>query len=154
MRKLLEGKRDMLCVECEKRIPLWDRLEELFSSPEILEKVRQLQEQSSRELSKGNPGARPRRRCHLHGRPRRSNLPRIRRKQQRRRRSVQRRRGNPRPRPLHLNPAPTSPLADRVQSQSSRHRKSGGSPQPPDALSPGRTQSATTCGRPRWRIGP
>jgi small GTP-binding protein len=54
MRKLLEGKRDMLCVECEKRIPLWDRLEELFSSPEIREKVRQLQEQSSRELSKEN----------------------------------------------------------------------------------------------------
>jgi len=46
MKKLEEGKQDILCVDCEKRIPLWDELEELFASPEMKERVRQLQEQS------------------------------------------------------------------------------------------------------------
>jgi small GTP-binding protein len=46
MRKLEEGKKDILCVNCEKRIPLWDQLEELFASQEMKERVRKLQEQS------------------------------------------------------------------------------------------------------------
>lgn len=47
MRKLEEGKKDVLCVDCEKRVPLWDRMEELFASPEIKQRVRELQEQSA-----------------------------------------------------------------------------------------------------------
>lgn len=47
MRKLVEGKEDIVCVNCEKRIPLWDRLEELFASDETKERVRRLQEQSA-----------------------------------------------------------------------------------------------------------
>lgn len=47
MRRLNEGKKDILCVNCEKRLPLWDELEELFASPEIRQRVRELQEQSA-----------------------------------------------------------------------------------------------------------
>ncbi len=50
MRKQAEGKKRILCVDCEKRIPLWDDLEELFASPEMKQKVRKLQEESDREL--------------------------------------------------------------------------------------------------------
>jgi hypothetical protein len=49
MRKLEEGKKDILCVNCDdpaKRIPLWDELEELFASPELKEKVRSLRKRS------------------------------------------------------------------------------------------------------------
>jgi WD40 repeat protein len=47
MRRLTEGKEDILCVQCEKRIPLWDKLEELFASPEVQHSVRELQKQSA-----------------------------------------------------------------------------------------------------------
>ncbi len=47
MRKLDEGKRDVLCVNCEKRVPLWDRMEELFASPETKQRVRELEAQSA-----------------------------------------------------------------------------------------------------------
>jgi hypothetical protein len=47
MRKKAEGKKNILCVNCEKRIPLSDKLEELFASPEIKQQVRVLQEQST-----------------------------------------------------------------------------------------------------------
>ncbi len=47
MKKLEEGKKDILCVDCEKRIPLWDQLEELFASPETKQRVRELEKQSS-----------------------------------------------------------------------------------------------------------
>jgi small GTP-binding protein len=40
----------ILCVECEKRVPLWDELEECFASPEVQRRVRELQEQSAHEL--------------------------------------------------------------------------------------------------------
>ena len=46
MRKLAEGKKSILCVDCEKRIPLWDRMEDLFNSPDLKQHVRALQEQS------------------------------------------------------------------------------------------------------------
>jgi hypothetical protein len=49
-RKLAEGKRDILCVNCEDRITLWDELEELFASDEIRERVRLLREQSAAVL--------------------------------------------------------------------------------------------------------
>ncbi|HWA24586.1 MAG TPA: TIR domain-containing protein [Lacunisphaera sp.] len=50
MRKLAEGKRDILCANCDdpaKRVPLWDKLEELFASPETKRQVRELEEQST-----------------------------------------------------------------------------------------------------------
>ncbi|MEK7405358.1 MAG: DUF4365 domain-containing protein, partial [Acidobacteriota bacterium] len=47
MRKLMEGKKDILCVSCEDRVPLWDQMEELFASPEMQQRVRELQEQSA-----------------------------------------------------------------------------------------------------------
>jgi hypothetical protein len=49
MKKLEEGKKDILCVNCDdlaKRIPLWDQMEEMFASPEMKQRVRELQEQS------------------------------------------------------------------------------------------------------------
>ncbi|HEY0511752.1 MAG TPA: TIR domain-containing protein [Thermoanaerobaculia bacterium] len=46
MRRLEEGRKDILCVSCEKRVPLWDELEELFASPEVKQRVHELQEQS------------------------------------------------------------------------------------------------------------
>ena len=47
MRKLAEGKKDILCVDCEKRLPLWDELEELFASDQTKQRVRELEEQSA-----------------------------------------------------------------------------------------------------------
>jgi hypothetical protein len=47
MRKLAEGKKDILCVDCEKRIPLWDEMEELFASDRIRQRVREMEKQSS-----------------------------------------------------------------------------------------------------------
>ncbi len=47
MRRLDEGKQGILCVNCERRIPLWDQLEELFASPEMKQRVHDLQEQSA-----------------------------------------------------------------------------------------------------------
>lgn len=46
MRKLDEGKKDIVCVDCENRIPLWDELEQYFASEEVHEKVRELELQS------------------------------------------------------------------------------------------------------------
>ena len=50
MKKLAQGKKDIPCVNCDdsqRRIPLWDELEELFASPELKQQVAELQEQSS-----------------------------------------------------------------------------------------------------------
>jgi small GTP-binding protein len=47
MKKLEEGKKDILCVACEKRVPLWDELEDLFASPEMKQRVYELQKQSA-----------------------------------------------------------------------------------------------------------
>ncbi len=49
MRKLAEGTKDIPCVNCDdpkKRIRLWDEMEELFASPEMKSKVRELHERS------------------------------------------------------------------------------------------------------------
>lgn len=40
----------ILCVGCEKRVPLWEDLEVCFASPEVQKRVRELQEESKREL--------------------------------------------------------------------------------------------------------
>jgi small GTP-binding protein len=37
----------IICAECEKRVPLWDELEEYFASPETKQQVRELEEQSA-----------------------------------------------------------------------------------------------------------
>jgi small GTP-binding protein len=37
----------IICSKCEKRVPLWDDLEQCFASPEMQERVRELQEQSA-----------------------------------------------------------------------------------------------------------
>lgn len=50
MKKLEQGKRDVPCINCddpEKRVPLWDELEELFASPEMKQQVHELQKQSA-----------------------------------------------------------------------------------------------------------
>jgi hypothetical protein len=50
MKRLDEGKKDILCVNCDdpkKRVPLWDQMEELFASQEAKQQVRELQEQSA-----------------------------------------------------------------------------------------------------------
>lgn len=47
MKKLAEGKKNILCVNCEKRIPLMDTLEELFASPSTKQQVTTLQEESA-----------------------------------------------------------------------------------------------------------
>ena len=37
----------IICAECEKRVPLWDEMEEYFASPETKQQVRELEEQSA-----------------------------------------------------------------------------------------------------------
>ena len=37
----------IICVECEKRVPLWDEMEEYFASQETRQRVRELEEQSA-----------------------------------------------------------------------------------------------------------
>ena len=36
---------------CEQRVPLWDEMEQCFASPEIQQRVRDMQEESAIELS-------------------------------------------------------------------------------------------------------
>jgi DNA-directed RNA polymerase subunit RPC12/RpoP len=43
VRRLAAGKRDILCVSCEKRIPLWDQMEQLFGSDDVKQLVRKLE---------------------------------------------------------------------------------------------------------------
>lgn len=40
----------IICSNCEKRVPLWDELEECFANPETKQQVRKLQEESAIEL--------------------------------------------------------------------------------------------------------
>ncbi len=50
MQKVMRGKTVMptiLCSQCEKRVPLWDKLEQWFASPEVQQRVRKLQDQSA-----------------------------------------------------------------------------------------------------------
>jgi small GTP-binding protein len=37
----------IICVGCEERVPLWDELEQCFASPEIQQRVRDMQEESA-----------------------------------------------------------------------------------------------------------
>jgi WD40 repeat protein len=45
-KRLHEGKQDILCVDCEKRVPLWDLIEEKFASDEFRQRVRELEERA------------------------------------------------------------------------------------------------------------
>jgi hypothetical protein len=52
--KFRKGKEDpptIICVGCEQRVSLWDEMEQCFASPEIQQRVRNLQEESAIELS-------------------------------------------------------------------------------------------------------
>ena len=49
MRRLAEGKQSIICVNCEKYVPLWDQLEQT-ASLDIQERVRQLEQQSATKL--------------------------------------------------------------------------------------------------------
>jgi hypothetical protein len=40
----------IICVGCEKRVPLWDEMEQCFASPEIQQRVRDMQEEAKVEL--------------------------------------------------------------------------------------------------------
>ena len=40
VKRLLAGKKTILCVDCEKRVPLWDELEDRFASDDLREAVR------------------------------------------------------------------------------------------------------------------
>ena len=44
----------IICVECLKQVPLWDELEQCFASPQIRQRVRDLQEETTIVLSNQN----------------------------------------------------------------------------------------------------
>jgi hypothetical protein len=47
LRKVKKETPSIICVGCENRVPLWDEMEECFASPEILQRVRDMQEESA-----------------------------------------------------------------------------------------------------------
>jgi small GTP-binding protein len=51
LRKSSEETPSIICVGCEKRVPLWDEMEQVFASPEIQQQVRNMQEEAAIELS-------------------------------------------------------------------------------------------------------
>ena len=46
IRKSKEEPPSIICVGCEQRVPLWDEMEQSFASPEIQQRVRDMQEES------------------------------------------------------------------------------------------------------------
>ena len=50
-RKGKEEPPSIICVGCEQRVPLWDEMEQCFASPEIQQRVRDMQEESAIVLS-------------------------------------------------------------------------------------------------------
>ncbi len=50
-RKGKEKPPSIICVGCEQRVQLWDEMEQSFASPEIQQRVRDMQEESTIELS-------------------------------------------------------------------------------------------------------
>ena len=56
MKKLEAGKKSVVCIECEKRVPLWDDLEDRFASDELREQVRLLDQQANRVLDNESKG--------------------------------------------------------------------------------------------------
>jgi len=50
--RLDRGLKDILCVNCEKRVPLWDLIEEKFASAEFQRRVPELEEQATAAIDK------------------------------------------------------------------------------------------------------
>ncbi len=50
-RKAKQEAPTIICAGCEKRVPLWDEMEQCFASPEIQRRVREMQEESAIVLS-------------------------------------------------------------------------------------------------------
>ena len=50
LERLNRGLKDILCVNCEQRVPLWDLIEEKFASPEFQQRVRELEEQATARI--------------------------------------------------------------------------------------------------------
>jgi small GTP-binding protein len=46
LERLNRGLKDILCVNCERRVPLWDLIEEKFASEEFQKRVRELEEEA------------------------------------------------------------------------------------------------------------
>jgi small GTP-binding protein len=46
LERLNRGLQDILCVNCEKRVPLWDLIEQKFASTEFQQRARELEEQA------------------------------------------------------------------------------------------------------------
>ncbi len=49
-KKLIQGKKEIICVDCEKQVPLWDLTEEKFASEETQVTVRAMEEQARRAI--------------------------------------------------------------------------------------------------------
>jgi WD40 repeat protein len=49
-KRLSEGKKDILCLDCEKRVPLIDQIEKKFASRKFLEMVLEMDAQAKRKL--------------------------------------------------------------------------------------------------------
>lgn len=49
-RRAMGEKPSIICVGCEQRVPLWDEMEQCFASPEIQQRVRDMQEEANIEL--------------------------------------------------------------------------------------------------------
>ncbi|HKQ77659.1 MAG TPA: TIR domain-containing protein [Blastocatellia bacterium] len=45
-KRLATGKKEIVCVDCEKQVPLWDLIEEKFASEETQARVREMDEQA------------------------------------------------------------------------------------------------------------
>ena len=56
MEKMEVGKKSVVCIECEKRVPLWDDLEDRFASDELREQVRLLDQQVNLVLDNESKG--------------------------------------------------------------------------------------------------
>jgi WD40 repeat protein/GTPase SAR1 family protein len=50
LERLNEGKKDILCVKCEKRVPLWDLIEQKFASEASIKRVRLMEEQARNSI--------------------------------------------------------------------------------------------------------
>ena len=49
-KKLIQGRKEIICVDCEKQVPLWDLIEEKFASEETQAIVRAMEEQARRAI--------------------------------------------------------------------------------------------------------
>ena len=99
------GTPTIICSKCERRVPLWDEMEQIFASPDTQQLVRELQKQSAIVLdNESKEGTRAGGRMILHGGARWADQPGVRRKRPRHRHGdrVQGRRRRGRGRKLYL----------------------------------------------------